>query len=68
VDPVPEPLLLRKSDRAENRTQDLWICSQKLCSHKIIVSVLQYSAEDINDCAWLDTVLIVLVHKTASVV
>jgi hypothetical protein len=30
VDPVPEPLLLRKSGRAANRTRDLWICSQKL--------------------------------------
>jgi hypothetical protein len=30
VDPVPDPLLLRKSDSAGNPTQDLWICSQKL--------------------------------------
>jgi hypothetical protein len=30
VDPVPDPLLLRKSWSARNRTQDLWICSQKL--------------------------------------
>jgi hypothetical protein len=30
VDPVPDPLLLRKSGRAEDRTRDLWICSQKL--------------------------------------
>jgi hypothetical protein len=30
VDPVPDPLLLRKSDSARNRTPDLWICSQKL--------------------------------------
>jgi hypothetical protein len=30
VDPIPDPLLLRKSGRARNRTQDLWICSQKL--------------------------------------
>jgi hypothetical protein len=30
VDPVPDPLLLRKSGSAENRTRDLWICSQKL--------------------------------------
>jgi hypothetical protein len=27
VDPVPEPLLLRKSGRAGNRTRDLWIGS-----------------------------------------
>jgi hypothetical protein len=28
VDPVPDPLLLRKSDSAVNGTRDLWICSQ----------------------------------------
>jgi hypothetical protein len=32
MDPVPEPLLLRKSGSAGNRTQDLWICNQELCS------------------------------------
>jgi hypothetical protein len=31
VDPVPDPLLLRKFGMAENRTRDLLICSQKLC-------------------------------------
>jgi hypothetical protein len=30
VDPVPDPLLLRKSRSAGNRTRDLWICSQGL--------------------------------------
>jgi hypothetical protein len=30
VDLVPEPLLLRKSGRAGNRSRVLWICSQKL--------------------------------------
>jgi hypothetical protein len=30
VDPVPDPLLLRKSGSAENRTRDLCTCSQKL--------------------------------------
>jgi hypothetical protein len=30
VDTVPDPLLLRKSGRAGNRTRDLWICNQKL--------------------------------------
>jgi hypothetical protein len=30
VDPVPDPLLLRKSGSAWNRTRDLWICSQEL--------------------------------------
>jgi hypothetical protein len=29
VDPVPDPLLLRKSDGAGNQTWDLWICNQK---------------------------------------
>jgi hypothetical protein len=30
VDPVPDPVLLRKSGTAGNRIQDLWICSQEL--------------------------------------
>jgi hypothetical protein len=30
VDPVPDPLLLRKSGSAGNRKRDLWICSQEL--------------------------------------
>jgi hypothetical protein len=30
VDPVPDPLLLRKSGSAGNRTQEFWICIQKL--------------------------------------
>jgi hypothetical protein len=30
VDPVPDPLLVRKSGSARNRTRDLRICSQKL--------------------------------------
>jgi hypothetical protein len=30
VDPVPDPLLLRKSGSSRNRTRDLWICSQEL--------------------------------------
>jgi hypothetical protein len=30
VGPVPDPLLLRKSASAGNRTRDLWICSQEL--------------------------------------
>jgi hypothetical protein len=32
VDPVPDPLLLRKSGSTENRTRDLRICSQELRS------------------------------------
>jgi hypothetical protein len=30
VDPVPDPLLLRISGSAGNRTWDLWMCSQEL--------------------------------------
>jgi hypothetical protein len=30
MDPVPDPLLLRKSGSARNRTRDLWVCSQGL--------------------------------------
>jgi hypothetical protein len=30
VDSVPDPLLLRKSGIAGNRTRDLWICSKEL--------------------------------------
>jgi hypothetical protein len=30
VDPVPDPVLLRKSGSFGNRTQDLWICNQEL--------------------------------------
>jgi hypothetical protein len=29
VDPVPDPILLRKSGSEGNRTRDLWICSQE---------------------------------------
>jgi hypothetical protein len=32
VDPVPDPLLLRKFGSAGNPTRDLWICSQELRS------------------------------------
>jgi hypothetical protein len=50
VDPVPNPLLLRKSGSAGNRTQNLWICSQKLGldhrgSHAFLTSVLN---EDVS--------------------
>jgi hypothetical protein len=32
MDPVPDPLLLRISGSAGNRTRVLWICSQELWS------------------------------------
>jgi hypothetical protein len=39
VDPVPDPLLHRKFGSAENRTRDLWACSQELrpVDHREIV-------------------------------
>jgi hypothetical protein len=30
MDPVSDPLLLRKSGSAGNRTRDFWVCSQEL--------------------------------------
>jgi hypothetical protein len=30
VDPIPDPLILRKSDSAGNGTQDLWVSSHEL--------------------------------------
>jgi hypothetical protein len=47
VDPVPDPLLLRKSGSAGNRTQDLWICSQKLYEIKDEIDRI-YSTQDKN--------------------
>jgi hypothetical protein len=44
VDPVPDPLLLRKSGSTRNRTRDLWFCK----SHDLIssgVHSLQLRAE-----------------------
>jgi hypothetical protein len=53
VDPVPDPLLLRKFGSAGNRTRDLWICSQELqsldhrggqyCDYPILKEITQYS-------------------------
>jgi hypothetical protein len=34
VDPVPDPLLLRRSGSAGNGTRDLWICSQDSLDHR----------------------------------
>jgi hypothetical protein len=36
VDPIPDPLALRKSGSMVNWTWDLWICSQELILQKII--------------------------------
>jgi hypothetical protein len=56
VDPVPDPLFLRKSGRAgnRNRTRNLWICSQKLwpldhtgglSQNKTICKIISYSVQ-----------------------
>jgi hypothetical protein len=36
VDPVPDPLLLRKSGSAGNLSRDLWICSQELRRGRVV--------------------------------
>jgi hypothetical protein len=43
VDPVPDPLLRRKSGSVENRTRDLWVSSQQLTtrSQRRFISPLQ---------------------------
>jgi hypothetical protein len=47
VDPVPDPLLLRKSGSAGNRTRDLWVSSQELCViHALIRSVALHGKND----------------------
>jgi hypothetical protein len=43
VDPVPDPLLLRKYGKVGNRTQDLWLCSQKLWPLDHRGAAIQYS-------------------------
>jgi hypothetical protein len=49
VDPVPNPLLLRKSGSAGNRTQSLWICSGQISPEKFLsdmphkVATIQHS-------------------------
>jgi hypothetical protein len=35
VDPVPDPLHLRKSGSGGNLNRDLWICSQELCTEAV---------------------------------
>jgi hypothetical protein len=53
VDPVPDPLLLRKTGSARNLTLDLWICSQKLYHwtteamlHDIYTNVFEQSLKE----------------------
>jgi hypothetical protein len=40
VDPVPDPLLLRKSGSAGNLTRDLWVCSQEVwpLDHRLAIN------------------------------
>jgi hypothetical protein len=47
VDPVPDPLLLRKSGSAGNRTRDLWICSQELWTEKLTSAFQRNSAKSL---------------------
>jgi hypothetical protein len=44
VDPVPDPLLLRISGSAWNRTRDLWICSEELwpLDHRHVTIIMYY--------------------------
>jgi hypothetical protein len=37
VDSVPDPLLLRKSSGAGNRTRDPWVCSQRLITEAVVI-------------------------------
>jgi hypothetical protein len=61
VEPVPDPLLLRKSGRAMNRTQDLWICSQKLwpLDHRGDSTVYS-NCWSFSDCNWSPNVHVLL--------
>jgi hypothetical protein len=57
VDPVPDPLLLRKSGSAGKRTRDLWICSRKLwpLDHRggqIIIIIIQIKKLKVTDWDW----------------
>jgi hypothetical protein len=59
VDPVPDPLLLRKHGTAGNRTRDLWTCSQKL----ELICCLLYTLLDANSYVML---VILLTDKYCS--
>ena len=49
MDPVPDPLLFRKSGSVGNRTRDLCICSQKLWPLDHRGSVYDYQSENPNE-------------------
>jgi hypothetical protein len=52
VDPIPDPLLLRKSGSAGNRTQDLRICQANaliISGHIFANSEFSGSTEEVHD-------------------
>jgi hypothetical protein len=49
VDPVPDPLLLRKSDSAGNRTRDHWVWSQELLTTEVAQHIYIYIARYISE-------------------
>jgi hypothetical protein len=55
MDPVPDPLVLRKFGSAGHRTRDLWTCSQELwpLDHKVITK--NYKTLEHNDHILLNT-------------
>jgi hypothetical protein len=69
ADPVPDPLLLRKSGSARNRTRDLCICSQKLWpldhrgSHYELTLIFIYLPFTYD---WLQYVLFMFVFEACS--
>jgi hypothetical protein len=44
MDPIPDPLFLKNSGTAENRTRDLWISSQQ-SDHWITEAVRSYQQQ-----------------------
>jgi hypothetical protein len=51
VDPVPDPLLLRKSGSAGNRTWDLWICShepQRRSNSQTLQQIITETADEVT--------------------
>jgi hypothetical protein len=63
VDPVPDPLLFRKSGSAGNRTQDIWVRSHELSplvkcitlrSSSIYVRFQDFTAVTMKNAIFLD--------------
>jgi hypothetical protein len=57
VDPVPDPLLLRKSGSARNRTRHLWSCSQEVWPLDI-----RWNMSKIGPCFLVNIALKILVQ------